>query len=50
MIGFTKLKGEPITCVVIIEGKERQIDVELGVDYSAHWECSVEDPVFLLKI
>lgn len=49
VISLTNLKGEPVMCVVIIEGTARQLEVELGVDYSAHWEGSVEDANFIKK-
>jgi hypothetical protein len=49
VIGLTNLKGEPVMCVIIIEGKQRQLEVELGLDYSAHLEGSAEDPDFIKK-
>lgn len=49
VIGLTNLRGEPVMCVVIIEGTQRLLKVELGVDYSAPWEGSAEDADFIKK-
>jgi len=31
-------------CVIIIEGKTRQVEMELGMDYSVPWIGSLDDP------
>jgi hypothetical protein len=49
VIGLTALTGEPVMCIVIIQGKERKIEIELGIDYSAHWEGSPDDADFVAK-
>mmetsp|Transcript_5580 Transcript_5580/g.10605 ORF Transcript_5580/g.10605 Transcript_5580/m.10605 type:complete len:89 (+) Transcript_5580:275-541(+) len=36
-------------CVIIIEGTQRLLEVELGVDYTAEWEGSAEDADFIKK-
>mmetsp|Transcript_13735 Transcript_13735/g.25848 ORF Transcript_13735/g.25848 Transcript_13735/m.25848 type:complete len:107 (-) Transcript_13735:994-1314(-) len=36
-------------CIIIIQGKERKVEIELGVDYSAHWEGSPDDIDFIAK-
>mmetsp|Transcript_13738 Transcript_13738/g.25865 ORF Transcript_13738/g.25865 Transcript_13738/m.25865 type:complete len:93 (-) Transcript_13738:1139-1417(-) len=49
VIGLTALTGEPVMCIIIIQGKERKVEIELGVDYSAHWEGSPDDIDFIAK-
>ena len=34
VIGLTKLLGEPICCIVIIEGCEKLFDIRAGIDLS----------------
>ena len=34
VVGLTKLLGEPICCIVIIEGKEKSFDILDGIDLS----------------
>jgi len=47
VVGLTALTGEPVMCVIIIEGTTRQVEVELGIDYSAPWTGSAEDNDFI---
>lgn len=49
VIGLTALNGEPVMCIIIIEGKERKIEVEMGLDYSVPWDGSPDDADFILK-
>jgi hypothetical protein len=32
VMGLTALTGEPVMCIVIIEGMQRQVEIELGID------------------
>ena len=34
VIGLTNLLGEPICCIVIIEGEEKFFDIRVGIDLS----------------
>jgi hypothetical protein len=50
VIVLTALTKEPVMCTIIIQGKERKVEIELDIDYSpAHWEGSSGNVDFIAK-
>lgn len=49
VMGITALTGEPLMCVVIIEGVQRQVEIELGLDLEADCDIGSYDDVDFVK-
>jgi hypothetical protein len=47
MLSFTALTGEPVMCAVIIQGTNRQLEMELGVDFMVDAEKTGSDKDWL---
>ena len=46
MIGLTAFTGEPVICIIILQGKHRQPDIEAGVDILVPPIGDTSDPDF----
>ena len=49
LIGFTALSGDPVTCVIIIEGQNPKGGIEAGIDIDVEPIGDVTDIDFFLK-
>ena len=49
LIGLTSLDGQPVMCIVIIQGSQVNRSAEVGIDISIEPEGDPEDPDFFLK-
>jgi len=49
MIGLTALTGDPVMCVIIIEGTRPNASIEAGIDITIQPKGDPNDPDFILK-
>ena len=49
LLGFTAATGEAVMCVVIFQGKQQNMNVEMGINPFAEVDGSVRDKDFFLK-
>ena len=49
LIGLTSLDGQPVMCIVIIQGTQVNRSAEVGIDISIEPQGDPEDPDFFLK-
>ena len=50
MIGLTSFDGEPVMCVLILEGKTPNGSIEAGIDTTVHPDGTTTDSDFIIKI
>ena len=49
IMGFTAATGEPVMCVIIFQGVQKNINIEMGVDLFAETEGETSDEKFFFN-